>query len=249
MDINKVHTGHRQRMKNKLTTHGARIFDTYELLEMLLYFVIPYKDTNPISKLLLDKFGSLDGVLRASREELLAVVGVGERAADLLGVVSEITLSHDDYLSERPVFDNYHRVGEYFVEYFKNNDDDRIVMALLDSSMQYIDLVKIPGTDYESGAVLPRYFVDAALTAGASVAITAHYHKYGPPMHTHGDKVTEHLIYDELENVGVTLAEQYVVFAGQYYGSDIDFGHKLMASDKLLEFEKSKEEQDGISCV
>ena len=249
MDISKVHTGHRQRMKNKLAIHGPRIFDTYELLEMLLYFAIPYKDTNPISKLLLDKFGSLDGVLRASKEELMEVVGVGERAAELIAIVSELTLPNDDYLSLRPVFDNYHKVGKYFVEHFKNNDDDRIVMALLDSSMRYIDLVKIPGTDYESGAVLPKYFVDAALTAGASVAITAHYHKYGPPMHTHGDKVTEHLIHDELESVGVTLAEQYVVFADQYYGSDIGFERKLMASDKLLEFEKSKGEENGISHV
>lgn len=249
MDINKVHTGHRQRMKNKLSVHGARIFDTYELLEMLLYFVIPYKDTNPIAKLLLDKFGSLDGVLSATVEELSSVSGIGERAAEFLKIASELTLPHDDYLSERPVFDNYHRVGEYFVDYFKNNDDARIVMALLDSSMQYIDLVRIPGTDYESGAVLPKYFIDAALTAGASIAITAHYHKYGPPMHTHGDKVTEHLIHDELENVGVTLAEQYVIFAGQYYGSDIGFANKLMASDKLLEFEKSKGEENGISSV
>ena len=249
MDINKIHTGHRQRMKNKLAIHGPRIFDTYELLEMLLYFTIPYKDTNPISKLLLDKFGSLDGVLSASKEVLMEVAGVGERAAELIATVSELTLPNDDYLSLRPVFDNYHRVGKYFVEYFKNNDDERIVMALLDSGMQYIDLVKIPGSDYESGAVLPRYFVDAALTAGASVAITAHYHKYGPPMHTHGDKVTEHLIHDELESVGVTLAEQYVVFSDQYYGSDIGFEHKLMASGKLLEFEKSKGEEHGIPYV
>ena len=45
-----IHLGHRQRMKDKLSNHGARIFDTYELLEMLLYNVIPYKDTNPIAK-------------------------------------------------------------------------------------------------------------------------------------------------------------------------------------------------------
>ncbi len=240
MDIDKVHTGHRQRMKNKLAIHGARIFDTYELLEMLLYFVIPYKDTNPIAKELLDKFGSLDGVLSASVEELSEVNGIGARAAEFLHIASELTLPHDDYLPERPIFDNYHRVGEYFVEYFKNNDEDRIVMVLLDSSMRYIDLVKIPGMDYESGAVLPRYFINEALTAGASIAITAHYHKYGPPMHTHGDKVAEHLIHDELENVGVTLAEQYVIFSDQYYGSDINFGQRLMASDGLKKFKKSK---------
>ena len=53
----KMHVGHRGRMRDKLMTHGARIFDTYELLEMLLYYTIPYKDTNPIAKRLLSEFG------------------------------------------------------------------------------------------------------------------------------------------------------------------------------------------------
>ena len=50
-----IHKGHRQRMRAKLKAHGARVFDTYELLEMLLYYVVPYKDTNPIAKRLTDK--------------------------------------------------------------------------------------------------------------------------------------------------------------------------------------------------
>ena len=87
-----IHDGHRERMRVKLITHGQKIFDTYELLEMLLYYVIPYKDTNPISKRLLYTFGGLDGVFKASREELLEVSGIGERAADLIESVSRLSL-------------------------------------------------------------------------------------------------------------------------------------------------------------
>ena len=79
-----LHDGHRGRMREKLLMHGARVFATYELLEMLLYYVIPYRDTNPVAKRLMASFGSLDGVLSASREELLAVEGVGSRVADFL---------------------------------------------------------------------------------------------------------------------------------------------------------------------
>ena len=85
-----VHQGHRQRMRAKLYTHGDRIFDTYELLEMLLYYVIPYKDTNPISKRLLERFGSLDGVLSARKNELAEIDGIGERAAGLISAVGEL---------------------------------------------------------------------------------------------------------------------------------------------------------------
>ena len=68
-----IHDGHRGRMRAKLLSHGRSIFDTYELLEMLLYGTIPYKDTNPIAKRLLDRFGSLDGVLCAEEDELCSV--------------------------------------------------------------------------------------------------------------------------------------------------------------------------------
>ena len=46
----RIHYGHRARMRSKLITHGQRIFDTYELLEMLLYHTVPYKDTNPTKR-------------------------------------------------------------------------------------------------------------------------------------------------------------------------------------------------------
>ena len=62
----KLHVGHRARMRRKFLSYGSRIFDTYELLEMLLYHAIPYKDTNPVAKRLLMEFGSLEGVLTAS---------------------------------------------------------------------------------------------------------------------------------------------------------------------------------------
>ena len=52
----KLHAGHRARMRRKFLSYGPRIFDTYELLEMLLYYAIPYKDTNPIAKRLLMEF-------------------------------------------------------------------------------------------------------------------------------------------------------------------------------------------------
>ena len=41
-----IHKGHRQRMREKLFSHGSRVLQSYELLEMLLYYVIPYKNTN-----------------------------------------------------------------------------------------------------------------------------------------------------------------------------------------------------------
>ena len=70
IDDDKIHQGHRSRMREKLSQHGQFIFDTYELLEMLLYQTILYRDTNPIAKNLLYAFGGLDGVFNAPMDSL-----------------------------------------------------------------------------------------------------------------------------------------------------------------------------------
>ena len=117
-----IHAGHRARMREKFSLYGRDIFHTHELLEMLLYHVIPYKNTNPIAKNLLDRFGSLDGVLSASRDELLSVDGVGPKAADMLLSLAKITpdiltLCGDD---NTRTFDDFSELGRFFVDYFSN---------------------------------------------------------------------------------------------------------------------------------
>ena len=114
-----IHKGHRMRMRSKLETYGPRIFDTYELLEMLLYYVIPYKDTNPIAKRLLDAFGSLDGVLSADPKDLAEVDGIGGRCADFIVRVGDIMTQDaaNSFGCYVDVFDDYSFAGAYLADY------------------------------------------------------------------------------------------------------------------------------------
>ena len=72
-----IHEGHRARMRTKLMESGERVFADHELLEVLLYYAIPRRDTNELAHRLLEQFGSLQGVLSASAQELACVKGVG----------------------------------------------------------------------------------------------------------------------------------------------------------------------------
>ena len=82
-------------MRERFLSGGGRGMATYELLEMLLYYVIPYRDTKPTATELLERFGGLDGVLRASAESLAEVSGVGRVCAEFLRSVGRITLLDD----------------------------------------------------------------------------------------------------------------------------------------------------------
>ena len=91
-----VHDGHRARLKERFTEYGLDNFNDLNVLELLLFFVIPRQDTNIIAHALLDRFGSLDAVFEASSQELQAVPGIG-----LYGYQNEFVengMRHKDYL-------------------------------------------------------------------------------------------------------------------------------------------------------
>ncbi len=220
IDDSRIHEGHRQRMRSKLLTHGQRIFDTYELLEMLLYHVIPYKDTNPISKRLLAAFGGLEGVFSAGRDELTAVSGVGERTADFIMNVAELSslIGAEIMPTVSTDFSNYHRVGEYLVDFYSGQTEPSVIALLFDNNMRLIEQKKICSTDYSSGVVRPKLFIDAALSAHATVVITAHNHVYGPNFPTPSDRETNILITESFSLAGIMHAEHYLICGNDYRG-------------------------------
>ncbi len=213
-----IHKGHRSRMRSKLKQHGPRIFDTYELLEMLLYYCIPYKDTNPIAKRLLAAFGSLDGVLSAPPEELALVDGIGIKCAEFINRVGNIFAEENrSYEAAGKIFDDYYVVGDYLVDHFRENES-KICIMLFDNAMRLIKLKDIPGHKFGSAAVRPKYFIDAVLETDASIAILAHVNEHGPLFPTESDMATGRMLREELRAIGVVIAEQYVICGNKYIG-------------------------------
>lgn len=236
-----IHKGHRERMRRKLEAHGARTFDSYELLEMLLYHVIPYKDTNPVSKSLLRQFGSLEGVFSAAREELLAVDGVGEAAAELITSVGEFISCGAEGETNTSALDDYTAVGELFVKHFEGVKTPTVAMLLLGNNMNFIGIKNLYELDYASGAVRPEPFIEYALANRASIAIIAHLHPFGPLFPTTGDVATNNFIANALADASVTLAEHYVVSGTSFVGTMKHLQYAFCQSPELDRFLRSRD--------
>ena len=88
-----IHDGHREKMRQRFLKNGLEGYADHEALELLLYYALPRRDTNPIAHVLMERYGSLAAVLNAPAEDLKMVEGIGESAAVLLrgnlGVVLE----------------------------------------------------------------------------------------------------------------------------------------------------------------
>jgi len=207
-------------MRSKLLLHGKSIFDTYELLEMLLYHTVSYKDTNPTAKELLKKFGGLDGVLSASVEELVTVAGVGERSAELISLCGEL----DSILGAEIVpdggvdFTDYRSTGEYITRCFAKYPDATVAVFLFDNGMHPLDFTMVTDAAYGSAAIKPKLLIDLALTNRATVAITASNSRYGAAVSTESERMTTKMIGSVFNSIGIYHMEHYSV-SGKRFSS------------------------------
>jgi DNA repair protein RadC len=236
-----IHQGHRQRMRRRMKKFGPGVFDTYELLEMLLYNTVPVKDTNPIAKSLLMRFGSLDGVLSASIEELKTVDGVGDKSAGLIHTVGkalELSKYNGENESDHPK--TYEEFGEYLVDYFKGKKDSVTVLVSLNNSMRIIGIDEVYAMDCAYAGVRPKAFIDTALDRSASVIMIAHNHTYGSFIPSEADRETTILIEDAFSDLGIELAEHYVVSGSKYLGFLNHMGCAFSQKPALEAFYKSK---------
>ena len=106
------HDGHRERMRQRARETDMRGFQPHEVLEFLLMYAIPRRDVNPLAHKLIERFGSLSGVLDARPEELMQVPGVGENAATLLSsLVSVFSAYQRDRWRKRPCLSSRKEAG------------------------------------------------------------------------------------------------------------------------------------------
>lgn len=93
-----LHAGHRSRMRRRFLRDGLGGFADHEVLELLLFYAVPRQDVNPMAHALLEKFGSLPGVLDASIEDLCTVHGVGPKIAQFLTLIPDVLLQTEHCL-------------------------------------------------------------------------------------------------------------------------------------------------------
>lgn len=207
-----VHRGHRARMRARLTDGTDKSFYTYELLEMLLYYSIAYRDTNPISKGLLDRFGSLRGVLCATAAELATVKGVGPASAELIKLVDELVgiymLGADDDLK---IYDDYDSTSELVVAHMRGRSEPSVSLFFFDGGMRLIDTVDVEGRKYGSGGFRTSIVLEHAIRFNASVVAIGYTKSSGLVFPEQCDIVTTDMLKKELASSGICLAEVFLV--------------------------------------
>ena len=210
-----LHAGHRERVLNKLLSNPSA-FSEHELLEALLFYFLPRKNTNELAHRLLRAFGSADKVFNASSEQLLSVDGVGERVAGALVLFGQFLKRYNKEKKDNPYILNLSCVKEFVENYFDLNYET-FTLLLLDKNRKLITDIKFCDCSKEKVSADVGDFVTALAIHKPNYVIIAHNHPSNIAKPSADDDATTKKINLLCTAHGVELDDHVIVCKDEVY--------------------------------
>lgn len=214
---------HRSRLRNKFM-HYPESLQEYEIVELLLTYVIPQKDVKEISKNLLNTFGNIMGIFEASEEDLRAIPYIKDNFITLLKLIKEINAIYRKQLaSEIPVTKSMEEVVQYCIEKFSEEKEEKFYVIYLDSNYHIIKDKPFPASEFhydgtvDKTVVYTRQIIKEGLDRKASAMIISHNHPNGILEPSEYDINLTKLIALSAETVSMTLYDHLIVAPNGYF--------------------------------
>ena len=187
-----IHDGHRERMRERFEQFGGNGFTDHELLEMLLYYAYPRRDTNEKAHEILNEFGgSVTRLFNSDTESIINMCGISRNAAVLIGIIGELSrrMSIEKW-NKNVVLDKTHISGEYALSYLNNLSVEKLYM---------------------------RKIIEIAINAKATNIIVMHNHPSGNPRPSYADINFTQTCFKALSIINVDLKDHIIVGGGRYF--------------------------------
>ena len=209
--------GHRQRLRARLLTAGPESVADHELLEMVLFLALPRRDTKPIARALLTRFGSFANAIAAPLPELVAVEGMGAAGAAALKTVQAAALRLvRSELESQPVLSNWDALMGYLNAQLARERVEQFRVLFLDNRNRLIaDEAQARGTVNHT-PVYPREVAKRALELHATGLVLVHNHPSGDPTPSRQDVEMTAEIGRALGTLGVVLHDHVIVGNGRW---------------------------------
>ena len=215
-----LHANHRQRVKKKFLKFGLDAFSEHEVLEMLLFYVLPHVDTNEIAHNLINKAGSFPAVFDLPIEEMKNVKGIKDQAASFLKLIPEISRFYAKECIKQTIKPKmtYDEIGEYITSCFIGRSNETLMGFYFDANMHLISENVIRTGSSSNVSVFVREIADEVKKVGATNIIIAHNHPEHRVAPSYEDIDSTRHLAKLLEQLQIKLVEHFVISAGRYIG-------------------------------
>lgn len=206
------HQGHRQRLKDRFLKNGLDALNGHEVLELLLFYALPYRDTNGLGHLLEQDFGSLVNVLDANYADLVNVDGVTPHVATLLTLCGQIAHRYqkEKYELGDQLY-NTTRVGRYVLPFFFGKKEESVMLISMDNRRKVLNATRVFEGSVNSARFNFRTAVQQALRDNATTVVLAHNHPNGFAIPSQADIATTHNFMQVLKLMDIQLVDHLVV--------------------------------------
>lgn len=213
-----MHEGHRERVRNRFLNEGLDSFEPHQILELLLFYSIPRKDTNELAHALLKRYGSLSAVFEADPADLMSVPGIGKNSAVLLTLIPSLArIYFKDKWGKKPRLNNTAKAGEYLVALFSGRQYEAFYVVCLDAQNRVNHPCMVHEGTIDQAPVYPRLIVEAALRHQAHSVILAHNHPGGSLEPSQADLNVTRKIVTALEAISIRVLDHIIVADGKYF--------------------------------
>ena len=219
-----IHRGHRERMKKRFRVNLGKDFQDHELLEMLLFYVLPRTNTNEVAHRLLEEFGSLRNVCNAEPSRIEKVMGAGPATATFFSLLFTIRkrIELQKHNINRVVANSAEKGGEFLLSYYKDKPYEEVCAMLLDNSLRLLEFKVLSTGSVNSSSIDIKSLTKYALTINATHVILSHNHPGGYAEPSAHDRQVSSDLASSLRAVGIVLLDHFIIGEGTYRPT-IDF--------------------------
>lgn len=242
---NNPHEGHRKRVREKFLQDGSLLnYPEHNILELLLFYSAPRSDTNALAHLLIDRFGSLQGVLNAPYESLIQTKNVGEHTAVLLKLIHElIKKSLADEAAEIKHLNNDVDTMRFIRPYFHNSRNEHLIMICLNNTGKILRTSTISEGAHDFACIDTRKLIQEVIFSNATKVIIAHNHPGGISAPSTADLEVTRQISKILHSINAKLLNHYIVTEDDCFS----FASHPQTSNALLIHDA--EDDDGLKVA
>ena len=207
-----MHKDHRKHTKDRFLSEGLDSFEPHNVLELLLFYSIPQKDTNETAHMLINRFGSLSAVFDAPYDDLLTVPGISEHSATLIKLIPAISRRYAmEKNSKVTKLSSIEDIGKYLVARYLGVTEETVLLLLLDNKFGLIDCVKVHEGSVNSSAIPMRKLIETALFKRASMVVLAHNHPSGVALPSSDDLFTTQQVKRAFDLVEIGMLAHIIV--------------------------------------
>ncbi len=213
-----IHQDHRMRVKESYLKGGIDTMAEHNILELLLFYGIPYKDTNPIAHELMEKYGDLNGVLDAAPADLVKVNGIGENAALLIKLVHDISIKYrENAINKKVNLASMDRLLDFVTMKYLGETREIVYMLSLDAHGRLKHCIKVTDGTPTNAVADNRKLLELALRFDVTNAVITHNHPDGFATPSQADIVSTQSIAKLFSTINVNFIDHIIVADGERF--------------------------------